>query len=66
MLNFTAKNRTTDQNLLVNTENLQKLLQCGRITAIEIGTGAEARVQIGRRVLWNVEKVRKYLECISE
>lgn len=65
-MNFTTKSKFTDQNLLVNTENLQKLLQCGRVTAIEIGAGAEARVQIGRRVLWNVEKVRKYLEYISE
>ena len=65
-MNFTTKSKFTDQNLLVNTENLQKLLQCGRVTAIEIGTGTEARVQISRRVLWNVDKVRKYLEHISE
>ncbi len=65
-MNFATKTRFTDQNLLVNTENLQKILQCGRVTAIEIGTQAEARIQVGRRVLWNVEKIKKFLDLVSE
>ena len=51
--------------LTVTTERLQNILDCGRPTAVEIGTLAKARVEIGRRVLWNVSKVQKYLDSIS-
>lgn len=47
--------------ILISTADLQELLSCGRSTTIKIGTEAEARVQIGKRVLWNREKVQKYL-----
>ena len=45
--------------LAVTTERLQNILDCGRPTAVQIGTLAKARVEIGRRVLWNVSKVQK-------
>lgn len=65
--------RTTRQNetiisqdrLAVTTERLQNILDCGQPTAVKIGTLAKARVEIGRRVLWNVSKVQKYLDDIS-
>lgn len=65
--------RTTKKNqdipnpykIAVTTEELQCLLSCGRDSAVHIGEAAEARVQIGRRVLWNVEKVREYINQIS-
>ena len=50
----------------VDTEKLQGLLMAGRRTAIKIGTEAGARIQVGKRVLWNVSKVQKYLDQISE
>lgn len=53
-------------NLAVSTEGLQCLLSAGRATAVEIGMAAGARVSVGRRVLWNVSKVQKYLDEISE
>lgn len=51
--------------LTVDTRGLQNLLDCGRVTAIEIGTQAEARIEIGKRLLWNVNKVSKYLDSIA-
>mgnify|MGYP004479564413 FL=1 len=65
--------RATNQNesiisqdrLAVTTERLQNILDCGRPTAVEIGTLAKARVEIGRRVLWNISKVQKYLDTIA-
>lgn len=65
-MNPKTKYETNRQSLCVDTSGLQEILQSGRKTAVEIGIQAEARIQIGRRVLWNVEKVKKYLECISE
>ena len=65
--------RATNQNesiisqdrLAVTTERLQNILDCGRPTAVEIGTLAKARVEVGRRVLWNVSKVQKYLDTLA-
>lgn len=51
--------------ITVTTEELQYILSCGRDSAIQIGESAEARVQIGRRVLWNVEKIKEYINQIS-
>ena len=56
----------TENKLAVDTKELQEMLGCGRFTAYEIGTQAGARMQLGKRVLWNVNKVKAYLDCISE
>ena len=53
------------EKITVTTEGLQALLSCGRKTAIEMGDLAEARVQWGKRVLWNVPKVKEYINLIS-
>ena len=47
--------------ITVSTETLTELLDCGRVTAKKIGEAAGAKIQIGRRVLWNTEKIRAYL-----
>lgn len=50
----------------VDTGELQLMLSCGRSSAVQIGNDAHARIEIGRRVLWNVRKVNEYLDRISE
>lgn len=50
--------------MAVDSHELQTLLGCGQTAAIKIGTDAKARVQIGRRVLWNVNAVQRYLDAI--
>lgn len=49
----------------VDTNGLQTILGCGRSTAVQIGTEAQARIIIGKRLLWNVSKVQKYLDTIA-
>lgn len=49
----------------VSTEELQLMLGCGRKTAVYIGTEAGARLDVGKRVLWVVEKVQKYISVKS-
>ncbi len=56
----------TENSIAISTDELMNRLQSGRKTALEIGTEAGARVQIGRRVLWNVRKIQDYLDQISE
>lgn len=48
--------------LLISTDELKGILSCGRYTATKIGTEAGARVQMGKRLLWNREKIQKYLD----
>lgn len=57
---------TNPQQLLVDTRTLQIITGCGRDAATKIGNDAGARVRVGKRLLWNVEKIKKYIDQISE
>ena len=65
-MNATRKVENTADKRTVDTVGLQAMLSSGRKTAVEIGIAAGARIQVGRRVLWNVNKVQKYIDSISE
>ena len=65
-MNATRKLESTAEKRTVDTAGLHAMLSSGRKTAVEIGIAAGARIQVGRRVLWNVNKVQEYLDCISE
>lgn len=61
---------TTQYNIDSNTvttttTGLMKMLCCGRVTAVKIGEDAEAKIRIGKRVLWNLPKIQKYIDTIS-
>ena len=57
---------TPTATLTVSTRGLMALLGCGKPTAIRIGTEARAKVVVGRRILWNVQAVRRYLNIAAE
>ena len=42
------------------------MLSCGHATARKIGEQAGAKIVIGRRVLYSVEKVKNYLSYLEE
>ena len=52
--------------MAVDTKTLQVTVGAGRKSAVEIGTAAGAKIQIGRRILWNTRKVQRYLDAMSE
>ncbi len=52
--------------ILVKTEGLMQLLDCGRPMAVRVGMDAGARVCIGRNVRWHVPRVRQYLDTIAD
>ena len=56
----------TNDAIATDTLGLMRLTNSGRATATEIGRAAQAQIRIGRKVLWNVPKVKKYLDAISE
>ena len=59
-------NRRTEHPLTVGIETLSAMLSCGHATARKIGEQAGAKVVIGRRVLYSVDRVKKYLDCLAE
>lgn len=58
-------NVDTQSKITINTDELQAMLSCGRYSAIQIGEAAGARIQIGKRIFWNVEKIKSYINSIS-
>ena len=54
--NVDLKDRIT-----VNANTLAGMLDCGRATAVKIGTEAGARIQIGNRVLFKLADVQRYI-----
>ena len=59
-MNKTNKESYFEDPLAVDSTGLQELV--GAV----IGMAAGAKIKVGKRVLWNVNKVKKYLDEISE
>ncbi len=51
--------------IAITTSELQSMLSCGRYSAIQVGEAAGAKVQFGKRVFWNVQKIKEYINEIS-
>lgn len=58
--------REVDEKITVDIDSLSAMLSCGHATARKIGEQAEARICIGKRVLYSVDRVKKYIRDISE
>lgn len=50
----------------VDQKGLMSILSCGYHTATLIANSAGATITIGKRKLYNVEKIRKYLNEVNE
>lgn len=50
----------------LDLENLSAALGCGRATAAEVGAASGARFRIGRRVLYDTQKVREYIGSLCK
>lgn len=58
--------RESNEQITVDIEKLSAMLSCGHATARKIGEQAGARICIGRRVLYSVDKIKQYLVAMSE
>ena len=56
----------TSKKLTVTLPELQAMLNCGRCSATKIADAAGAKIKIGRRTLYHVGKVEKYLDSITD
>lgn len=61
----TTQHDIDSNTVTTNTAGLMKMLCCGRETAIKVGTAAQARIQVDKRVLWHLPKIYKYLEQVA-
>lgn len=61
-----TKERYAEQKVAVDIEGLSALLSCGQSTAKKIAEDAGAKVCIGRRVLYSVDRIRRYVDLIAE
>lgn len=50
---------------LLDTDQLRAYMGIGRNNAMKIGAEIGARVQVGRRVLWDKRKVDAYIDSLT-
>lgn len=55
------KTGSSPEKILVDLVELREMLSCGAVTAREIARRAEASLKIGKRRLYNVEKIKAYI-----
>ncbi len=60
-----TKRQETEYPIAVDIKTLSSMLSCGHATARKIGAEAGAEIRINRRVLFNVKKIREYIDSIS-
>lgn len=60
----TLSRETTERTLTVTADTLAGMLDCGRATAVKIGADAGARIQVGRRTLYKISAIEKYLDSL--
>ena len=61
-----TKERPSDHLIAVDINKLSAMLSCGECSARKIGEQAGARIVIGRRILYSVDKVKEYINSMAE
>ena len=56
----------TDKRIAVDVTTLMAMLCVGKNTASQIGKDAGAVLHVGRRTLYNVPKIEKYIDSLTE
>ena len=65
-MNKTKYTEGSETKLTVDIIGLQKMLGVGKATARKVGEDAGASIKVGRRKIYHVEKIKKYLESLTE
>lgn len=56
---------TVGESRLMDTEELRAYTNLGRNNAMKLGEEVGAKVQIGRRVLWDRRKIDEYFNSLT-
>ena len=57
---------STGDALAIALPELMAKLSCGRCTAEKVAAAAGAKIKIGRRTLYHVGKIEKYLDTLTD
>lgn len=60
-----TKSRNEKEPIAVDIEKLSSMLGCGYATARKIGEESHAAIRLNRRVLYSVDKVKKYIDSMA-
>lgn len=55
------KDTITPIKLYVSVDELKNMLSIGRNSALKVGEAANAKIKIGKRTVYSVEKIKEYL-----
>lgn len=61
-----AANITTKETRLIDTDELRGYTSLGRNSAMKLGEDAGAKIKIGKRTLWDKEKISRYISALTE
>lgn len=61
-----TKSHNEKEPIAVDIKKLASMLGCGHATARKIAEEAHAVIRLNRRVLYSVEKVKKYIDTMTE
>lgn len=56
----------TNELRLLDTDQLRAYTSLGRNNAMKLGEEIGAKIKIGKRVLWDKNKIDKYLDSLTE
>ena len=65
-MNRTNKPARQPPTLCVTMPELMASMHCGRHTAEETALKAGAKIKIGRRCLYNINKIQEYIDIVGE
>lgn len=60
-----TNNNAEAKPIAVDIKGLAAMLSCGQYTAAKLGEEAGAKIVIGRRVLYSVDKINKYINIMA-
>lgn len=61
-----AANTVPRESRLIDTDQLRSWTNLGRNSAMRLGEDAGAKIKIGKRVLWDKEKLSRYITELTE
>lgn len=61
-----ATNTVPRESRLIDTDQLRVYTNLGRNSAMKLGEDAGAKIKVGKRVLWDKEKLSRYITELTE
>lgn len=57
---------SAEHSRLLDTKELRAYVSLGHNGSVKLGEDSGAKIRIGRRVLWDKNKIDKYLDSLTE